>query len=172
MNKYYCGVGSRETPNNILSDMEKIAYWMARRGWTLRSGRAYGADTFFEKGCDRHHGYKEIFIANDALNDTEAMEIAKSLHPAWYKCSPYARLLHTRNMYQVLGKDLKTPVKCVICWTPDGCTCHKDKTIKTGGTGMAISIASTNGIPVFNLQRKDHYKRVMDVINEWRNNAN
>ena len=25
-----------------------------------------------------------------------------------------------RNVHQVLGADLKTPVKMIICWTPDG----------------------------------------------------
>jgi len=171
MNKYYAGIGSRRTPENILSDMIKIGYWLAKRDWTLRSGGADGADIAFEHGCDTIKGKKEIFYAHDAKGDNTAMEIAKSLHPAWNRCSTFARLLHTRNVYQILGKDLKTPVKIVICWTPDGCIRHEDKTRDTGGTGMAISVASTNNIQILNLQRKNHHEKIMNLLKQWQNES-
>lgn len=58
-----------------------------------------------------------------------------------------------RNAYQVLGKNLKSPVKFVLCYTDDGCQTDAERTRKTGGTGQAITIADFNNIPVINLQR-------------------
>ena len=38
----YSGVGSRETPDQILKLMEDIAVVLAQRGWVLRSGLVGG----------------------------------------------------------------------------------------------------------------------------------
>jgi hypothetical protein len=59
---------------------------------------------------------------------------------------------------------LISPVKFVICWTPDGAISHAGRSIRTGGTGTAISIASANQIPVFNLQRPEHLARLLDFV--------
>lgn len=56
---YYAGVGSRETPQDILNTMYKIGKYLASKGYTLRSGGAIGADTAFENGCDSVKGEKE-----------------------------------------------------------------------------------------------------------------
>ena len=49
--KYYTGIGSRETPDSILSLFNDIVFQLAGLGYTLRSGGADGADTAFEEGC-------------------------------------------------------------------------------------------------------------------------
>jgi hypothetical protein len=84
---------------------------------------------------------KEIYRASDTTE--EALSLAARFHPAWDRCSDHARRLLARNTFQVLGRDLRTPSKMVICWTVDG----KD----TGGTAVAIRLARESGIPVFNL---------------------
>lgn len=67
--------------------------------------------------------------------------------------------LHTRNVFQVLGPDLRTPSKFCVCWTPDGAVSQEDyKAGVTGGTGTAINLASLYNIPVANLRRDDHRK--------------
>ena len=38
--KYYAGVGSRETPQDVLETMWKIGKHLADKGYTLRSGGA------------------------------------------------------------------------------------------------------------------------------------
>ena len=58
----YAGIGSRETPPDILLKMVKIGCHLAKMGWTLRSGGAPGADSAFEKGCDLGGGDKQIFL--------------------------------------------------------------------------------------------------------------
>ena len=47
--KYYTGIGSRETPKDIMQLMSKLAYKLASEGYILRSGAAQGADTAFEE---------------------------------------------------------------------------------------------------------------------------
>ncbi len=142
----YTGVGSRKTPNNILDLMRNIAIKMAYCGFTLRSGGATGADTAFEQGAGNK---KEIFYANDAT--VEAMTISKQFHPAWHKCGNYAKKLHGRNAFQVLGRNLATPADVLICWTPDACKNHAQRKYSTGGTGTAISIADAYQVPIVNL---------------------
>lgn len=52
----YTGIGSRETPVEIAGVMEDAAFRLARIGFTLRSGKAKGADEAFQFGAQRYHG--------------------------------------------------------------------------------------------------------------------
>jgi hypothetical protein len=62
MTIYFAGIGSRETPIDVLDIMQKLSIVFAKKGWILRSGHAPGADQAFEKGCDKVNGPKEIYI--------------------------------------------------------------------------------------------------------------
>ncbi len=150
---YYTGVGSRETPTEILALMQVIAIKMAHLGFTLRSGGAKGADTAFEQGAGT---LKQIFYAKDCT--PAAMAIAQQFHPAWNRCSDFARRLHGRNAFQVLGPNLNESSSYCICWTQDGCVSHATRSINTGGTGTAISIADHYKVPIVNLARPEHYE--------------
>jgi len=72
---------------------------------------------------------------------------------------------HTRNVFQILEETLDKPVKMVVCWTPDGATTLDEYQMGvTGGTGIAIALASALNIPVFNLNRQDHLDRICGFI--------
>ena len=161
----YTGIGSRNTPDEILALMQD---WAIELNFTfnatLRSGAAPGADAAFETGCDKGNGGKEIFLPwrNFQKNPSpyyevsgKAMKIAAEFHDAWKYLARPVRLLMGRNAYQVLGRHLDRPSDFVVCWTPDGCISRDERTKETGGTGQAIAIASEYGIPVFNLQREN-----------------
>jgi hypothetical protein len=148
--KIYAGIGSRETPRSILDIMSVCASKLEALNYTLRSGHAIGADSAFESYVSN----KEIFVADDATLD--AIELASHFHGYWDKCSVYAKKLHGRNSMILLGKNLDTPVRFVICWTKDG----KD----TGGTGLGIRIAEAYNIPIFNLYNYDTKIRLLDFI--------
>ena len=162
--KYYTGVGSRQTPKDILFIMNNIATQLALKDFTLRSGGADGADKAFEFGCDRIDSKKEIYLAMHCT--VRAQEIASKFHPAWNRCSPYAQLLHGRNVFQVLGRNFDTPSDFLICWTPDGCKTHKTRTRNTGGTGTAISIAEHYNVPIYNLKRKEDLETIKVLLEE------
>lgn len=150
MGKAYAGIGSRETPTDVMHQMGNIASYLAGLGFTLRSGGAGGADTAFELRATK----KEIFRPHHAT--AEAMELASRFHPAWHRCSDYAQRLHARNGFQVLGADLTSPSAFVVCWTKDGKA--------SGGTGQALRIAEHYGIPIFNLHDATAEARLRSAV--------
>ena len=163
--KYYTGVGSRKTPDNIKEIMTQLASKLERMGYILRSGGANGADLAFENGVKKKQN-ADIYLAKHCT--PAAMCIAKKFHPSWSSCNDYAKKLHGRNAFQVLGGGLEQPSKFLVCWTPDGCISHKDRTIKTGGTGTAISIADYYKIEIINLKIESHFYRILSFINKDR----
>jgi hypothetical protein len=157
----YAGIGSRETPANILEAMRYFAAEAAHLGWTLRSGGADGADSAFEFGAGTQ---KEIWVPWYNYNGRRsthvctraAIELAEQFHPAWDRCSQGARKLHGRNMHILLGENFKSPVDFVLCWTKDGGP--------TGGTGQAIRAAGKHTIPVYNLFHTDALDRAKEAL--------
>jgi hypothetical protein len=156
MSKFYTGVGSRSTPQNIREVMVELAKKLATDGWTLRSGGAAGADSAFEYGVSLVGGYKEIYYADQA--NKAALEMASTIHPAWHRCSDYVRKLHARNCFQVLGRDLRTPSSFLVCWTLNGAD--------IGGTRTAIVLARNNNIEVINLGFTEQIERVIQYIQQ------
>ncbi len=154
-NQHYTGIGSRETPGHILIKMKGIARELRAMKFTLRSGGAPGADTAFEEGAGDSidlfipwpgfNGHKEGFVLR-GLEYRKVARFASQYHPAWHHCTPRIRELHARNTLQVLGRDLASPSKFVVCWTKDGKF--------SGGTGQALRIAHDYHIPIFNLHNR------------------
>lgn len=169
MEKYYAGVGSRETPKKVLDKMTYLASVFRKAGYVLNSGGANGADSAFEDGA---LDQKQIFLPWNGYNGRtakykiydEAYEIASKLHPNWERLKDPVRCLMARNVMQVLGRNLKLPIDFLICWTPDACTCHAERTSETGGTGLAISVADKYNVPIFNLADPFHYYYVTNIL--------
>ncbi len=187
--KYYTGVGSRETPQEILDMMFKLGRKLADAGWILRSGAAKGADQAFECGWVQHvaqhtdytmteaeiylpwSGYENhekdgMFGCNILMPEGSdavktASRIAEMIHPNWTACKRGARAMHTRNVFQVLGQDLATPSKMLICWMNT-----KDPEGSRGGTATAWNLAKRNKIPCFNLNVDVHYARIQKFLEE------
>ncbi len=163
LERYYTGVGSRQTPQPVLEQMEALAACLARAGFVLRSGGAEGADTAFERGARGVAGSQmQIYLPWRRFNgnpsplytvDRRALDVASRTHPAWHRLSQAARKLHGRNCYQVLGLNLDAPSLFLACWTADGCESARTRSASTGGTGTAIELAERHGVPVFNLGR-------------------
>lgn len=149
--KVYAGFGSRETPRSVCLTMTFLGTFLCSSGWILRSGGAKGADQAFETGVRKDH-MKEIYRATDPIS-REAFELAEMFHPAWDSCDDYARKLHARNGYIVLGRELDSPVDFGVCWTPGGKV--------TGGSGQALRIMKDRDIPVFNLW---HGQEAVDAL--------
>ena len=170
---FYAGIGSRKTPDKMLHYMRKVAHRLSVRGFVLRSGAADGADSAFEAGCLESNGPAEIWLPWPGFNghentgflpSPEHFTEAEKLHPAWSRLSRGPRALHARNVGQVLGRDLKTPVAFVLAWTPDGCETEATRSKDTGGTATAIVLASRLGIPVFNLANEDAKDRLSEFV--------
>lgn len=163
---FYTGVGSRKTPESVLGLFTQWVKDLNGLGYTLRSGGAAGADSVFEMGVlDKR---KEIYLPWRGFNgntsvlftvSNDAMAIARNLHPAWQSLSEGTRKLMARNVYQVLGSDLKTPSEFLICYTPNG--------NEVGGTALAIRLARCNDIPVFNAGCYGSEKLMCEALREF-----
>lgn len=148
------GIGSRQTPESVCALFQEMGAEALERGWWIRSGHADGADYAFEQGALHHCivylpwvGFnREKTVLGTATSQPLRDEVLKIV----YKHEPYAKdlsdgvkLIKSRNIYQVLGVDLKSPSDVVVCWTEEGEV--------VGGTGLAIKIAQANKIPVVNV---------------------
>lgn len=163
-----CGVGSRETPQHILDEMFKVGEWIRKEKHTLRSGHAPGADWAFERGaqerCIAYIPWHKFFVELESesikvvvSNQANYNQFTDEYHPAPQRLSRAARLLMNRNVCQVIGLNLSLPADLVICWTKDGGD--------TGGTGQAIRIAISHGVPIFNMYH-EKYNTCEKLIDE------
>ncbi len=94
----YAGIGSRETPEDVRAIMQQVAGYLERKGYTLQTGDALGADSAFASGCQR----KRIFTAADATELT--LEIAQEVHPAPWLLPSFARRLMARHATSFRGR--------------------------------------------------------------------
>ena len=186
--KYYTGVGSRETPQEVLSLMREYSRIMALKGWSFRSGGANGADTAFYDGwCDASEEaeipYGEVYLPWNGFNDftigddccilvankeliRKAQEILKTVHPAYDKLTRGPLALHTRNVFQVLGKDLQTPSKGLV-----GYAKTDKKGSPMGGTATAINLALRYEIPVRNLYKEEDREFIEEFVERNQNDT-
>jgi hypothetical protein len=154
--KTYAGVGSRETPKEILEKMGEVAKYLDKLGYKLNTGDAAGADSAFRTNSNN----KEVFVAKDATNLTR--DIAKEIHPNPSALKDYALDLMARNTNQVFGRDLNTPVDFVIAWTKDGKVGYDGR--PAGGTGQAVEMAAKKGIPVINMANENWREDLKKVL--------
>ena len=163
------GIGSRETPQEFLELFEDLGREAADRDWWVRSGHADGADYAFEKGALKHcivylpwgtfNREKQVLgVARTQPLRDEVLKIVYKHEKYAQKLSDPIKLIKSRNVYQVLGEDLKTPSDVVVCWTDEGAIC--------GGTGLAIKIAMDYGIPVVNVGDYDTKRNFNNIMQE------
>jgi hypothetical protein len=172
----YAGIGSRETPPGVLRLIESIAERLAASGLVLRTGASPGADQAFYRGARAARGRAELYLPwpgfqAESWADTDprevlglaepspdAYELAARFHAGWEELDERARRLLARDGHQVLGADLETPARFVACWTADGSLDGDGE--GPDGTRQALRIAHHHGIPVFNLARPEHARRM------------
>jgi hypothetical protein len=162
--------------------MMEIGYRMAALGWCGRSGGADGADMAFETGYQQYvyeydliqAGFEcylpwNIFnsLSEDSIhivtpnlpNYTQAIDIVSHIHPAWDRLTQGARSLHTRNVYQILGRELNKPSQfCFLYAEP------KSKTQVKGGTNTAFQLARRHNVETFNLYYIEDIERVRCLL--------
>lgn len=149
MSKRYTGIGSRDIPYEYQERLKKIALLLEKKGYMVYTGDADGSDA-----CFRVVNNKKVFTAKDCTK--ESMDLAKSVHPAWEKCSPFARKLLGRNPIQLLDRDLKSPSDFVIAYTKNAKV--------TGGSAIVLNLAKQYKIPIFNIASEEDIKRLSTFL--------
>ena len=158
--KYYTGIGSRDIPLEYGKRMFETCERLSNLGYILRSGGADGSDTQAEMGQGVGNSGKEIYLPFKNFNDRftgipledldpglvkKAELYVSEVHPNWEAVCRrnLVKKLHTRNIFQLLGRDLTIPSDFVLCYTDDG--------TPKGGTATVMNLAKKMGIPVYNL---------------------
>lgn len=151
----FAGVGARATPEPVLALMREVGGLLSDESWGLRTGEAIGADSAFREGVEATGRSGEIFTIKKRLDIPGSvfdlrpvhLRMLNSVHPKPDRLSETGRKLMARNGSQVFGTDFREPSDLVICWTIGG--------KGGGGTGQAIRLAKSVGIPVLDLGRPD-----------------
>ena len=170
--KTYAGIGSRDTPGEILDVMRVLAGRLESDGWMLRSGGARGADSAFETGVadprakqiylpaayfnGRRANSQDYVDASSLPSWQQALATVNQYHPAPGRLSEYARALMARNAMQVLGPQMDEPASLVVAYTPSGGI--------VGGTGQALRMAQSYGIPIRNLGDPNTLRNVLKYL--------
>lgn len=171
------GIGSRRTPAQTLGVIEQLAARLGGEGWTLRTGLSPGADQAFYAGARRRGGAIELYLPWPGFEEQvrlpgegeevsvcqaptpAAYELAARHHRAWdrrrwQQLARSEQALLARDVQQVLGCALDAPAEQVVCWTPDGAL--DGESALAQGTGQALRVAHSHGVPVLNLARPGH----------------
>lgn len=108
------------------------------------------ADKHFDRRNPNRAGF---FVPSEQASPdvyARATDIARSVMDKahWGNLTDSHKALHTRNVFQVLGRDLLSPVDAVFSW----CPVTKSGNFK-GGTRTALEIAKTMDIPYLNMEQ-------------------
>lgn len=184
----YSGVGSRDTPEDVLSIFKRLGERLCLMGWVGQSGEADGADLAFHNGARRAANYQSIGFGayipwngfrsgpnsprvfenpNDGIFDMshsdnweDAKAIALKARGSFNGLKVGGIALHTRNAYQVLSPSLADPVQKLFCWAePIG-----TKGLVSGGTNTAVQLAIRHGIPIHNLYHEEMKDRILQFL--------
>ena len=155
--------------------MYKTAVYLAEDGYCCNTGAALGADQTFANGAASVDGavqlfipwnnyekdwihnlggpgfFPDIYIANPIM-DAKAFESVNIFHPAADKLSRAIKALHARN-WLIINK-----TQFIVCWSPKGEV--------VGGTGQALRIAASMGMPIYNLGNQDTLNAFIEKLNE------
>lgn len=183
---YFTGIGATVLTPDEENFADELGYILAKRGLSLRSGKAPGADQRFQKGIER------FMAEGDAIRDHQiflpwpsfeqnntvvsgiydiadytpeqviaAETIAAKIHPVWASLTQGQRKFHMRNVFQALGLDCKTPSKLLIAIADtDG------EGVPRGGTRTAYKIALEQNIPCINIRGLGR-GIVLDWVNKY-----
>lgn len=171
----YAGIGSRDITSEESRKCQDLAAFLSSAGYTLYSGNADGADKAFQEGSN---GKFVAFLPWDGFNRKqtdshggeylttgsypECDKYVDMFHPNPRALSQGARKLMARNSSQVLGYgDKPRPVFVICCANP-----ADNKGNVQGGTGQAVRIAMSVGIPVFNLRNRSDVDKLKTLLTD------
>lgn len=179
--KYWTIVGSRNTPEHVLELMIRMGRTLTDNGISVSSGDAYDSDRAGWYGARQSKRYAEVgarvYLANgtgrnfyrlrdnrffyDASGFTDtwntAMQMAMQARGSFGGLNEWGKALHTRNVYQIHGEDLKSLSDAIIYYAePIG---KRENEKVSGGTNTALRLAVMADIPIRkNLYFQDDYE--------------
>lgn len=161
MPMYYAGIGSRQTPRDILAVMTKLATVLEHKGYILRTGDAKGADAAFRAGCSNKQVYtiKSLSEISEEMRDICYNDLV-TLHPNVRAAlaKPYAKEFLMRDSLQVRGNHPDDTLShFIVCWTKNAGL--------NGGTAQAMRVANKLGVEIYNLANPNTLQEIVEFIN-------
>lgn len=176
---YYTVAGTRHPDRSIKEFFNKLSARLESHGFVLRALPLEGTNQAFIEGLvDRTHC--EIYTPWTDFNKGLVKKSDPKIDPAdlstyeeaskllskhiekWDKLTIGLQKMHVCSAYQLLGQDLKTPVRFVIAYTrPDR---------PSEGTNALLTLAREQGIEVYDLGvnteevRKEFYSMLTELI--------
>ena len=164
-------VGSRELTPSQLDMCYEIGFYIGKKGYSLASGNALGADGTFAHGANKYDpskvtlytpwaGHNTHFIREgnkvitldpaSAVYEIDAAR-AEEAHPYWHNINrPYIRSLFIRNAAIVGNSDF-----LIACPSPK----------KWSGTRHSMKIAENIRVPVFDISsNKFTVKQIFEAV--------
>jgi len=165
----YVITGDRSTPPEVTSRLVAVMKQLEEKHFTTRSSGLDGPDATIIKDSAN----LELFLpwkpfngleSKNYFNTKECLVIAKQFHPAFDGLKPAIHAFLGCNVRLILGNNLKSAARFMLCYTEDGAESDKTKSSKTGNLGLAISIASAMRVPVFNFRHTDAEQRLFTFL--------
>lgn len=182
------GIGSRETPDDIMALMTRIGTACEAAGGRLRSGGAGGADLAFEAGwrdpanCEIYHPWRGF---RPKIGDTQ-VDIERALgrkRPEYGTGAPIilggeileraqdmAAAYHpnwdrcSSGARALHSRNMPQVMGAKLDHLSDIVVCWTPGGGATGGTGQAIRVARDRGVRVANLQRTDDRRALVAAL--------
>jgi hypothetical protein len=158
-------------PDDIYEQIEKLAILAESKKLKIR----LTTTNDIGKRLDSKLSNKEIVLPWDDFYNAKcdyktsnhAKLIAMRFQPNLSTLKPAIHAIVGHYVQLVLGQNLIAPIRCMVCWTPDGCETLNKRTVKTGRIGIAIAVASWINVPIFNLKNSNAYTRAENYISTY-----
>ena len=186
----YAGVGSRQTPENVLQLMNAIGRGFAGHKFKLRTGDAAGADFAFRSGAIKKLAEElklppkevaklvEVYVpfmkgrltsSYERRPDVDLLDrlrdLANEFHPNPDALRGYGRSLQERNALQILGPRLDDPVDFLVGMLKPKALRRRPTDV--GGTGQAYRMAMKYNIPIFDLAPTTPQEKLVEALNMY-----
>lgn len=176
LSRFFSVFGSRKTPADVLDDIERLCRYFIGKGLQVRCGPCReGPD--FRAVCVANQlgglGYAQAPMVHldDRLNrfaithyGSGALAICRPLVEGFNDLPIEKRHWWAATAALLMGFNVDEPSRFAIIWTPDGACRPEHVSKETGLSARGILLAHAFGIPVFNLARDAHRKRLLQKI--------
>lgn len=182
------GIGARDTPEDVLALMTRIASEFERRGAVLRSGGAGGADLAFEKGfrnanqCEIFHPWRG-FKPGKSMTDADVNKALGRKRPYNGAGSPIvmdgdklveaeqiAARYHpawekcSQGARRLHTRNVPQILGASLQHKTDIVICWTADGRASGGTGQAMRMAEHLGVRVVNLKRQSDREMLLEAL--------
>jgi hypothetical protein len=167
----YAVTGNPNPPEQIIARFENVAKRLDQMGFTARTRGFEGIEDAVEKVVKK----VELLLPWRDFNQKEskttwtkerAYSVAKMFHPGYDALKKSVQTFLAANARILLGDSMAAPALFLLVWSEDGCNDIRRKSQQTSFAAHSIAIASSLGIPIYNLQNPDDERKLYAYLDQ------